>query len=66
MSNKFVTALKTNENNFRKKVLIATGITVAAVAAGVVLTKMNADLKEVIIVAPSDVVEVITDSAPTE
>ena len=45
----FVNALKTNAD-VRKKTLIVTGITVAAVAAGVVLVKLNADQKNVILV----------------
>jgi len=48
--NKLWTALRTNENGARTKALIATGITVAAVAAGVYLTKKNAPLPAVIIV----------------
>ena len=56
----FVNALKTNAN-VRKKTLIVTGITVAAVAAGVVLAKMNADQKNVILVI-EEAAEVVTDA----
>jgi len=41
MAIKLITALKENKNDIRKKVIITAGITVAAVAAGVVLAKMN-------------------------
>lgn len=56
----FVNALKTNAD-VRKKTLIVTGITVAAVAAGVVLVKLNADQKNVILVL-EDAAEVVTDA----
>lgn len=57
----FVNALKTNPD-VRKKTLIVTGITVAAVAAGVVLVKLNAEQKNVILVI-EEAAEVVTDSA---
>lgn len=57
----FVNALKTNPD-VRKKTLIVTGITVAAVAAGVVLVKMNADQKNVILVI-EEAAEVANDAA---
>ena len=56
----FVNALKTNAD-VRKKTLIVTGITVAAVAAGVVLVKLNADQKNVILVI-EEAAEVVTDA----
>ena len=56
----FVNALKTNPD-VRKKTLIVTGITVAAVAAGVVLVKLNADQKNVILVI-EEAAEVATDA----
>lgn len=56
----FVNALKTNAD-VRKKTFIVTGITVAAVAAGVVLAKMNADQKNVILVI-EEAAEVVTDA----
>lgn len=56
----FVNALKTNAD-VRKKTLIVTGITIAAVAAGVVLAKMNADQKNVILVI-EEAAEVVTDA----
>ena len=57
----FFTALKTNAD-VRKKTLIVAGITVAAVAAGVVLVKLNADQKNVILVL-EEAGEVVTDAA---
>lgn len=56
----FVNALKTN-TDVRKKTLIVTGITVAALAAGVVLVKLNADQKNVILVI-EEAAEVVTDA----
>ena len=56
----FVNALKTNPD-VRKKTFIVTGITVAAIAAGVVLAKMNADQKNVILVI-EEAAEVVNDA----
>lgn len=56
----FINALKTNAD-VRKKTLIVAGITVAAVAAGVVLVKMNADQKNVILVI-EEAAEVVNDA----
>lgn len=56
----FVNALKTNAD-VRKKTLIVTGITLAALAAGVVLVKLNADQKNVILVI-EEAAEVATDA----
>lgn len=50
MPAKFVTAFKKNENDFRKKVIVIAGITVAAIAAGVVLSKMKDSTENVILV----------------
>lgn len=58
--NKLWTAIRTNENGARTKALVATGITVAAVAAGIYLTKKNAPLPAVIVV--EEVVEAVTDA----
>ena len=58
----FVEALRTNENGARTKTLIAAGITVAAVAAGIYLTKKNA--VPVVELNVVEVVETITDAAP--
>lgn len=41
MSNKFVTALKENKQNLRKKVIITTAVTVGVIATAVVLSKMK-------------------------
>lgn len=56
----FVNTLKTN-TDVRKKTLIVTGITVAALAAGVVLVKLNADQKNVILVI-EEAAEVVNDA----
>lgn len=50
MKNVIPASIRTNENGSRTKLLIGFGITVAAVAVGVVLVKMNADAKNVILV----------------
>ena len=57
----FVVALRTNENGARTKTLIAAGITVAAVAAGIYLTKKNANVPVVLVV--EEAVESVTDAA---
>lgn len=59
--NKLWTALRTNENGARTKAIIATGITVAAVAAGVYLTKKNASVPVVLVV--EEAAEAVTDAA---
>ena len=56
----FVNALKTNPD-VRKKTFIVAGITAAAVAAGVVLVKLNADQKNVILVI-EEAAEVVNDA----
>lgn len=56
----FVAALRTNENGARTKTLIAAGITVAAVAAGIYLTKKNASAPVVLVVEEG--VETVTDA----
>ena len=57
----FVTAIRTNENGARTKTLVAAGITVAAVAAGIYLTKKNAATPVVLVV--EEAVETVTDAA---
>lgn len=56
----FVTAIRTNENGARTKTLIAAGITVAAVAAGIYLTKKNASVPVVLVV--EDAADTIIDA----
>ncbi len=56
----FVVAFRTNENGARTKTLIAAGITVAAVAAGIYLTKKNASVPVVLVV--EEAVETVTDA----
>lgn len=55
-----LTALRTNENGARTKALVATGITAAAIAAGVYLTKKNAQVPVVLLV--EETADVITDA----
>ncbi|AWN03379.1 hypothetical protein PBI_COUNT_57 [Microbacterium phage Count] len=57
----FVAAIRTNENGARTKTLVAAGITVAAVAAGIYLTKKNAVAPVVLVV--EEAVETVTDAA---
>ena len=47
---KYFNALKNNTDDIRRKSLIAVGTTVAAVLAGVVLSKMSEDRVEVILI----------------
>jgi predicted mannosyl-3-phosphoglycerate phosphatase (HAD superfamily) len=58
----FVAAIRTNENGARTKTLIAAGITVAAVAAGIYLTKKNAAVP-VVLITSETVAEAVTDAA---
>lgn len=57
----FVTAIRTNENGARTKTLVAAGITVAAIAAGIYLTKKSAATPVVLVV--EEAVETVTDAA---
>jgi hypothetical protein len=49
MTNKLVTALKENKNDVRKKVLIATAVTVGVIATAVVLSKLKDNNVDVIL-----------------
>lgn len=57
----FVTAIRTNENGARTKTLVAAGITVAAIAAGIYPTKKSAATLVVLVV--EEAVETVTDAA---
>lgn len=61
---KYFAALKDNTDDIRKKSLIAIGTTVAALAAGIVLTKMTDDRVDVIVLNPTEY-EVHSDSTDT-
>jgi hypothetical protein len=50
MLKQYFTALKTNTDDIRRKSLVAVGTTVAAVAAGIVLSKLSEDRVDVIVV----------------
>lgn len=65
-NNKFIAALKENKNDIRKKLAIGVGITVTAVAVGVILTKVVQQNSEVLVLVPDEVVDTIIDNAPTE
>lgn len=54
-------ALKTNENGARTKALIAAGVTVAVIAAGVYLTKKTASVPVMLVV--EDASEAIVDTS---
>lgn len=54
-------ALKTNENGARTKTLIAAGVTVAVIAAGIYLTKKSSSVPVVLVV--EDVAETVADTA---
>src|SRR5690606_24685273 len=51
MPNKLVTALKENKNDIRKKVVIATAVTVGVIATAVVLSKMKDNAVDVLVVS---------------
>lgn len=57
----FYTVLRTNENGARTKTLIAAGITVVAIAAGIYLTKKNS-VVPVNLVVVEEVVDTVTDA----
>ena len=63
----YFAALKANTDDIRKKSLIAVGTTVAAVAAGIVLSKLSEDRVDVIVVeeSPSEV-PFVTPEEPYE
>lgn len=63
----YFAALKTNTDDIRKKSLIAVGTTIAAVAAGIVLSKLSEDRVDVIVVQESRTEEpLITPEEPSE
>lgn len=56
-----ITALKENKNDVRKKVLIATAVTVGVIATAIVLTKMRTDRVDVLVLS-EDGVEALADA----
>lgn len=52
MANKLITALKENKNDVRKKLVIATAVTVGVIATAVVLSKMKDASTDVVILSP--------------
>ena len=62
MPNKLVTALKENKNDVRKKVIIATAVTVGVIATAVVLSKMK-DQTENVLLITTEAGAAIADSA---
>ena len=61
MPNKLVTALKENKNDVRKKVIIATAVTVGVIATAVVLSKMK-DQTENVLLITTEAGEAIADA----
>jgi len=61
MANKLVTALKENKNDVRKKVIIATAVTVGVIATAVVLSKMK-DQTENVLLITTEAGEAIADA----
>ena len=62
MPNKLITALKENKNDVRKKVIIATAVTVGVIATAVVLSKMK-DQTENVLLITTEAGEAIADAA---
>ena len=52
MANKLITAVKENKNDVRKKLIIATAVTVGVIATAVVLSKMKDASTDVVILSP--------------
>lgn len=61
LKNPIPTPIRTNEDGARTKLFIAAGITVAAIVAGIYLTKKNAQVPVLLVV--EEVAETITDTA---
>lgn len=57
-----ITALKENKNDIRKKVLIATAVTVGVVATAVVLSKMKDNRVDVLVLSEAGV-EALAEAA---
>lgn len=62
MPNKLITALKENKNDIRKKVVIATAVSVGVIATAVVLSKMKDNAVDVLVVT-TESAEAIADAA---
>ncbi|QCG77537.1 hypothetical protein SEA_DIZZYRUDY_40 [Microbacterium phage DizzyRudy] len=62
MPNKLVTALKENKNDIRKKIVIATAVSVGVIATAVVLSKMKDNAVDVLVVT-TESAEAIADAA---
>ncbi len=65
MPNKLITALKENKNDARKKLLVATAITVGVIATAVVLSRLKDQTTNVLLVT-TELGETIADNTPTE
>ena len=64
MNNKFLTALKENTDDIRKKTLTLVGTVAAALLAGIVLNKLSEDRVDVIVLqetAPEEEIIVATE-----
>lgn len=62
MPNKLITALKENKNDVRKKIVIATAVTVGVIATAVVLSKMKDNNVDVILLTEAGA-EAIAEAA---
>ncbi|WMI34475.1 membrane protein [Microbacterium phage Damascus] len=62
MPNKLITALKENKNDIRKKIVIATAVSVGVIATAVVLSKMKDNAVDVLVVT-TESAEAIADAA---
>ena len=58
---KFFVAIRDNTDDARKKALIAIGVPVATFVAGMVLTKLNSDRVDVLVVNETSPVEELTE-----
>lgn len=65
MANKLISALKENKNDIRKKVFVATTITVGVIAGALIVSRLKDNSQNVLLVIP-EVAEAIADAAPTE
>lgn len=52
MANKLITALKENKNDVRKKLVIATAVTVGVIATAIVLSKMKDASTDILVISP--------------
>lgn len=61
MSNKLITALKENKNDIRKKIFIATAVSVGVIATAIVLSKMKDSTTDILLIT-TEGAEAIADA----